>query len=165
MRRHMRIILNLSFVIFLSQLNPPPPYTPHPTPPSLTLEWTHTHVHTYTYTHSLTQQEADSRRSERDLTMTLQCYTPTPSSSVEVTAQPADVLSVNYTDNTQLPIVSAAVHRFGWCEQDIYVFKYSHKHIWKMNKNAWTQIRKFLLTFCILNQVKPAHTKTHLVIH
>lgn len=55
--------------------------------------------------------------------MTLQCYTPTPSSSVEVTAQLADVLSVNYTDNTQLPIVSAAVHRLGWCERDIYVFK------------------------------------------
>ena len=116
----MRIILNLSFVIFLSQLNPPPQYTS--TPPSLTLERTHTHMCAHIHTHTLTQQEADSRRSERDLTMTLQCYTPTPSSSVEVTAQPADVLSVNYTDSTQLPIVSAAVCRFRWCEQDIYVF-------------------------------------------
>lgn len=128
----MRIILNLSFVIFLSQLNPPHTHT---TPPSFTLERTHTHVHTsththtmQTHTHTLTQQEADSRRSERDLTMTLQCYTPTPSSSVEVTAQPADVLSVNYTDSTQLPIVSAAVHRFRWCERDIYLFKYSFIH-------------------------------------
>lgn len=123
MRRHMRIILNLSFVIFLSQLNPPPIHTP----PSLTLERTHTHVHTHAHTYTLTQQEADSRRSERDLTITLQCYTPTPSSSVEITAQPADVLSVNYTDNTQLPIVSTAVHKFRWCEQDTYIFKYSHK--------------------------------------
>lgn len=40
--------------------------------------------------------------------MTLQCYTHT---SVEVTAQPADVLSVNYTDNTQLPIANAAVQQ------------------------------------------------------
>lgn len=88
------------------------------TPPYLCSPWReHTHVHTYT--HSLTQQEADSRRSERDLTMTLQCYTPTPSSSVEVTAQPADVLSVNYTHNTLLPIVSAAVHRCRRCEQNI----------------------------------------------
>ena len=125
MRRHMRIILNLSFVIFLSQFNPP--HT-HPAPPSLTLERTHTHVHTRTHTHTLTQQEADSRRSERDLTMTLQCYTPTPSSSVEVTAQLADVLSVNYTDNTQLPIVSAAVPRFRWCEQEIFLKSGTHRH-------------------------------------
>ncbi len=96
MRRHMRIILNLSFVIFLSQLNPPPSIH---TLPHLHSPWRE-HIHVHTYTHTLTQQEADSRRSERDLTMTLQCYTPTPSSSVEVTAQPADVLSVNYTDNT-----------------------------------------------------------------
>ena len=61
--------------------------------------------------------------------MTLQCYTPTPSSSVEVTAQPADVLAVNYTHNTQLPIVSAAVHRFRRCEQNIYsVYSNTHRH-------------------------------------
>lgn len=127
MRRHMRIILNLSFVIFLSQLNPP-----IHTPPHLHSPWrehTHTCIRKHTHTHTCTQQEADSRRSERDLTMTLQCYTPTPSSSVEVTAQLADVLSVNYTDNTQLPIVSTAVHRLGWCERDIYVFKKSHIYI------------------------------------
>lgn len=60
--------------------------------------------------------------------MTLQCYTPTPSSSVEVTAQLADVLAVNYTDNTQLPIASAVVHRVRCCEQDVYIFKWSHMH-------------------------------------
>lgn len=105
----MRIILNLSFVIFLSQLNPHPQYTPHPTfiHPGVSA-----HIHTLAHAHTLTQQEADSRRSERDLTMTLQCCTPTASSSAEVTAQPADVLAVNYSDNAQLPIVSAAVRWF-----------------------------------------------------
>lgn len=49
MRHHMRIILNLSFVIFLSQLNPPARI--HPTPPSFTLERTLTHTHVRTYTH------------------------------------------------------------------------------------------------------------------
>lgn len=78
----------------------------------------HMPTHAHTRTHPNKQQEADSRRSERDLTMTLQCCTPTPSSSVEVTAQLADVLSVNYTDNSQLPIVSADVHRYKWWEQE-----------------------------------------------
>lgn len=116
----MRIILNLSFVIFLSQLNPPPTHT-H-THATFAHPGENPHIHTHRPAHTThTQQEADSRRSERDLTMTLQCYTPTPSASVEVTAQLADVLSVNYTDTTELPIVSAAVHRCRWCEEDIQI--------------------------------------------
>lgn len=127
MRCHMRIILNLSFVIFLNQLNPPPLHhnhhhhyhNIHTIQPLLILQrWIHTHTQTLSHTHTHKQQEAESRRSERDLTMTLQYYTPTPSSSVEVTAQLADVLSVSYTDNSQLPIVSADVHRYKWWVQE-----------------------------------------------
>lgn len=42
--------------------------------------------------------------------------------SVEVTAQLADVLSVNYTDNTQLPIVNAAVQQASGFERRTHTY-------------------------------------------
>lgn len=47
--------------------------------------------------------------------------------SVEVTAQLADVLSVNYTDNTQLPIVNAAVQQASGFERCTHTYVHTFK--------------------------------------